>query len=346
MSTTQTPAVAVRDLVRTYPSPDGGTFDAVAGLSFEVRQGEVFALLGPNGAGKATTLEILEGLGCPTSGRASVLGLDTVRDRDALQHRIGVQLQASAYFELLTLREILRLFGSFYATRRDPDELLEAVGLTAKRDARIGQLSGGQAQRFSIVAALVNDPEVVFLDEPTTGLDPQSRRNLWELVRTVNAEGRTVVLTTHYMEEAEVLSDRVAIVDHGRLVALDTPAALIGALDGGRHVRFATPEPVRAPPRRAPRSGGRHRPHQRPHHLRPRRHRPLPHRAGAVRLGGRQRPGARRSAGRRADAGGRVPGPYRQPAARLIRPGPLTAPAPTPTTVRHLGGPPCARPSI
>ena len=247
MSTTQTPAVAVRDLVRTYPSPDGGTFDAVAGLSFEVRQGEIFALLGPNGAGTTTTLEILEGLGRPTSGRASVLGLDTVRDRDALQHRIGVQLQASAYFELLTLREILRLFGSFYATRRDPDELLEAVGLAAKRDARIGQLSGGQAQRFSIVAALVNDPEVVFLDEPTTGLDPQSRRNLWELVRTVNAEGRTVVLTTHYMEEAEVLSDRVGIVDQGRLVALDTPAALIGALDGGHHVRFATPEPVRAP---------------------------------------------------------------------------------------------------
>jgi len=245
-TTTDTPAVAVQDLVRTYPTPDGGSFDAVAGLTFQVRRGEIFALLGPNGAGKTTTLEILEGLGRPTAGRAMVLGLDTVRDREALKHRIGVQLQASSYFELLTLREILHLFGSFYSSRRDPDDLLDAVGLAGKRDARVGQLSGGQAQRFSIVAALVNDPEVVFLDEPTTGLDPQSRRNLWELVRTVNAEGRTVVLTTHYMEEAEALSDRVAIIDHGRLAALDTAPALIATLDGGHHVRFATSAPARA----------------------------------------------------------------------------------------------------
>lgn len=240
-------AVAVHDLVRTYPTPDGGSFDAVAGLSFEVRSGEIFSLLGPNGAGKTTTLEILEGLGRPTSGRATVLGLDTVRDHQALKHRIGVQLQASSYFELLTLREILRLFGSFYATRLDAEDLLEAVGLAGKRDARIGQLSGGQAQRFSIVAALVNDPEVVFLDEPTTGLDPQSRRNLWELIRTVNGQGCTIVLTTHYMEEAEALSDRVAIIDHGRLVALDTAPALIGTLAGGHHVRFATTTPIVAP---------------------------------------------------------------------------------------------------
>jgi ABC-2 type transport system ATP-binding protein len=239
-------AVRVRDLVRTYPHPDGGTFDAVAGLSFDVQRGEVFALLGPNGAGKTTTLEIIEGLNLPTAGHAEVLGLDVVAHRERIKHRIGVQLQASSYFELLTLREILVLFGSFYATRRDPEELLAAVGLAEKRNARVGQLSGGQAQRFSIVAALVNDPEIVFLDEPTTGLDPQSRRNLWDLVRQVNAEGRTVVLTTHYMEEAEALADRVAIVDHGQLVALDTPAGLIGALDGGHRIRFAVPHPVDA----------------------------------------------------------------------------------------------------
>ncbi len=234
-------AVRVRDLVRTYPHPDGGVFDAVAGISFEVDRGEVFALLGPNGAGKTTTLEILEGLGRPTSGTAEVLGLDVVRQREHIKQRIGVQLQASSYFEHLTLREILVLFGSFYRTRRDPDGLLELVGLTEKRNALVGQLSGGQAQRFSIVAALVNDPEVVFLDEPTTGLDPQARRNLWDLVRAINDEGRTVVLTTHYMEEAEVLADRVAIIDHGQLVALDTPAGHIAALGERHHVRIAAP---------------------------------------------------------------------------------------------------------
>jgi ABC-2 type transport system ATP-binding protein len=243
-TTDRGPAVRVQDLVRTYPHPDGGTFDAVAGLSFDVERGEVFALLGPNGAGKTTTLEIVEGLNLPSAGRAEVLGLDVVTHRERIKQRIGVQLQASSYFELLTLREILVLFGSFYATRCDPEELLEAVGLAEKRNARVGQLSGGQAQRFSIIAALVNDPEVVFLDEPTTGLDPQSRRNLWDLVRQVNAEGRTVVLTTHYMEEAEALADRVAIVDHGRLAALDTPAALIRALEGGHRIRFAVPHAV------------------------------------------------------------------------------------------------------
>ncbi len=231
-------AVRVHDLVRTYPHPEGGTFDAVAGISFEVRRGEVFALLGPNGAGKTTTLEILEGLGEPTTGRAEVLGYDVQRQREEVKRRIGVQLQASSYFEHLTLREILVLFGSFYPTRRDPDDLLALVGLTGKRQALVGQLSGGQAQRFSIVAALVSDPEVVFLDEPTTGLDPQARRTLWELIRRINAEGRTVVLTTHYLEEAETLADRVAILDHGELVALDTPAGHIAALGVGHRVRF------------------------------------------------------------------------------------------------------------
>jgi ABC-2 type transport system ATP-binding protein len=234
------PAVRVRDLVRTYPDPDGGSFAAVAGVSFEVQRGEVFALLGPNGAGKTTTLEILEGLGQPTSGSAEVLGMDVRRHRTEVKRRIGVQLQASSYFEHLTLWEILVLFGSFYPTRRDPGELLDLVGLGGKRRALVGQLSGGQAQRFSIVAALVNDPEVVFLDEPTTGLDPQARRHLWELIRRIHSDGRTVVLTTHYMEEAHTLADRVAIMDHGSLVAIDTPAGHISRLGHGHRIRFRT----------------------------------------------------------------------------------------------------------
>src|SRR5690606_80432 len=217
----------------------------VDGLSLRVRRGEIFAVLGPNGAGKTTTMEILEGLTDATSGEAAVLGLDVRRDRAALKQRIGVQLQASSYFEHLTLVEILRLFGSFYERSLDPDDLLERVGLADKRRSLVRHLSGGQAQRFSIVAALVNDPDVLFLDEPTTGLDPQSRRNLWELVRRLNAEdGTTVLLTTHSMEEAEVLADRVAIVDHGRVVALDTPANLLGELADRHRIRFTAPVAV------------------------------------------------------------------------------------------------------
>ncbi len=231
-------AVAAQDLVRLYPRPGGGVLRAVDGVSLTIRAGEVFALLGPNGAGKTTTLEILEGLGRPTSGRVTVLGLDVERHRREVKQRIGVQLQAATYFEHLTLREILVLFGSFHRARRDPDDLLAMVGLGEKRDALVGQLSGGQAQRFSIVAALAGDPEVVFLDEPTTGLDPQARRGLWDLIRTVNREGCTIVLTTHNMEEAEVLADRVAIMDRGRIVALDTPAG---------HIRALGPVPRRVP---------------------------------------------------------------------------------------------------
>ena len=208
------PAVQVRNLVKTYPHPDNGSFNAVDDLSFEVAEGEVFGILGPNGAGKSTTLEIIEGLNTPTHGSTSVLGLDSQTDAAAVKTRIGVQLQASSYFEHLTLEELLRLFGSFYPRSIPPAELLDKVGLLAKRKALVGQLSGGQAQRFSIVAAMVNDPDVVFLDEPTTGLDPQARRNLWELIRSINEhDGKTVVMTTHYMEEAEVLSHRVAIID-------------------------------------------------------------------------------------------------------------------------------------
>jgi ABC-2 type transport system ATP-binding protein len=235
------PAVEVCDLVKLYRTGDGGTLRAVDGVSFEVRRGEVFGLLGPNGAGKTTTLEIIEGIREPSSGQAAVLGFDVVEEREEVKRRIGVQLQAGAYFSYLTLEEILALFGSFYPRRRDPEELLGSVSLLDKRAAQVRHLSGGQARRFSVVASLVNDPDVVVLDEPTTGLDPQARRTVWELVREINREqGKTVVLTTHYMEEAELLADRVAIIDHGRIQAIDTPEALIARLDGVSTIRFAT----------------------------------------------------------------------------------------------------------
>lgn len=234
-------AVEVRDLVKTYSRPEAGSFNAVDGASFEVRDGELFGFLGANGAGKTTTLEIIEGIREPTAGRAAVLGLDSVTDREELKRRIGVQLQAGAYFNFLTLAEILELFGSFYPRRRRPEELLDRVGLLDKRGSQVRHLSGGQARRFSVVAALVNDPEVVFLDEPTTGLDPAARRTVWELIEQTNRdEGKTVVLTTHYMEEAELLADRVAIIDHGRIQAIDTPEALIARLDGAGKIRFAS----------------------------------------------------------------------------------------------------------
>ncbi len=239
-SPTDPAAVRVDRLVKTYPHPDGGTFNAVDDLSFTVATGEVLGILGPNGAGKSTTLEIIEGLQRPTNGSTSVFGLDSLADNAEMKTRIGVQLQASSYFAYLTLEELLTLFGSFYPKAIPAQELLDKVGLLGKRKALVGQLSGGQAQRFSIVAAMVNDPDIVFLDEPTTGLDPQARRNLWELVRSINDEdGKTVVLTTHYMEEAEELSHRVAIIDAGRIQALDTPVGLIGSLAGDHAVVFS-----------------------------------------------------------------------------------------------------------
>ncbi len=245
--TTETQAVVVDRLVKTYPHPDGGTFNAVDDLSFAVATGEVLGILGPNGAGKTTTLEIIEGLKQPTSGSTSVFGLDSLTENEAMKARIGVQLQASSYFEYLTLEELLNLFGSFYPKSIPAQELLDKVGLLGKRKALVGQLSGGQAQRFSIVAAMVNDPDLVFLDEPTTGLDPQARRNLWELVRSINEDdGKTIVLTTHYMEEAEELSHRVAIIDAGRIQALDTPVGLIGSLAGEHAVVFSAHRSVEA----------------------------------------------------------------------------------------------------
>src|ERR687892_1283729 len=238
-------AVEVRDLVKVYPRPRGGSLRALDGISFWVRAGEFFGFLGPNGAGKTTALEIIEGIRKPTSGEVRVLGVNPRRDLDAVKRLIGVQLQATSYFSLLTITEILELFGSFYPTRRSPDELLGIVGLQDKAGSYVRHLSGGQQRRFSVAAALVNDPEVIFLDEPTTGLDPQMRHSLWELMQRLNREeGKTIVLTTHYMEEAELLADRVAIIDHGRISAIDTPRNLIAGLDGRGHIEFAMPRPV------------------------------------------------------------------------------------------------------
>jgi ABC-2 type transport system ATP-binding protein len=240
-------AVEVRDLVKVYPRPGGGNLRAVDGISFEVRQGEFFGFLGPNGAGKTTTLEIIEGLRRPTSGEVRVLGVDPRRDLDRVKRTIGVQLQAASYFSLLTIEEMLELFGSFYPKRRSPAELLATVGLTEQRKAYMRQLSCGQQHRFSVAAALVNEPDVLFLDEPTTGLDPQMRHALWDLLRQLNREeGKTIVLTTHYIEEAELLADRVAIIDHGRIAAIDSPRSLIGGLDGLGHIEFATPGRIAA----------------------------------------------------------------------------------------------------
>ena len=217
-----------------------GDLAAVDDISFSVRRGEVFGILGPNGAGKTTTLECIEGLQEPSSGRISVLGTEVARDPDTVKERIGVQLQASAYFDYLTLTEILELFGRFYSRRVPPAKLLSTVGLEDKANTTVGKLSGGQQQRFTIAATLVNDPEVVFLDEPTAGLDPQARRNLWDFVQSINSQGRTIVLTTHYMEEAEFLCNRVAIMDHVRIVTLDTPTNLVRSLPAPYEVRAST----------------------------------------------------------------------------------------------------------
>ncbi|RIK06105.1 MAG: ABC transporter [Acidobacteria bacterium] len=238
-------AVEVDELVKEFPAPDGGVLKAVGGISFQVSKGECFGLLGPNGAGKTTTLEIIESLQTPSSGTTRVLGLDSQRDQKDVRERIGVQLQAGAYFDFLTLTEILDLFGSFYEKRLDPAELLEKVSLTDKAKARVAHLSGGQKQRFSIVAAMVNDPEVLFLDEPTTGLDPQARRNLWDFITEINkVDGKTVILTTHYMEEAELLCDRVAIIDQGEIVALDSPLALVKNLPAAYRITLVLTKAV------------------------------------------------------------------------------------------------------
>jgi ABC-2 type transport system ATP-binding protein len=225
-------AIEVRDVTMAY-----GDLRAVDGVSLEVAEGEFFGILGPNGAGKTTTLEMIEGLRRPDSGEIRVLGEAVWPRNPVLLPRIGVQLQASSFFERLTAREQLHTFGALYGvpTAR-ADAWLERVGLVDKADTRVEDLSGGQAQRLSIACALVHDPELVFLDEPTAALDPQARRNLWDLLSGINDAGRTVVLTTHYMDEAEVLCDRVAIMDHGRVLELDSPAALVRGLDAATRI--------------------------------------------------------------------------------------------------------------
>ena len=219
--------ISARDLRKSY-----GTVKAVDGVTLEVQQGEFFGILGPNGAGKTTTLEIIEGLREADAGQVSVLGLPVWPRNPALLPRIGVQLQASSFFERLTAREQLETFASLYGVpARRADVMLATVGLEEQAATRTEKLSGGQAQRLSIACALVHDPEVVFLDEPTGALDPQARRNLWDLLRQISAEGRTVVLTTHHMDEAETLCDRVAIMDHGVILEEGPPAALVRQLD-------------------------------------------------------------------------------------------------------------------
>ena len=290
-------AIEVTDLAKAY-----GELRAVDGVTFDVGEGEFFGILGPNGAGKTTILEMVEGLRRPDAGTITLLGESPWPRNPGLLPRIGVQLQSTAFFERLTAREQIRTMASLYAVGPDvADEWLERVGLGDKADTRVGDLSGGQAQRLSIACALVHDPEVVFLDEPTAALDPQARRNLWELLAGLNDSGRTVVLTTHYMDEAEALCDRVAIIDHGRILELDTPANLVRGLDAPTRITVATGQLT-------------------------------PEEAGAiagvdeVRGGSRRRraahPRARRRAHRTGPAGapGRHPGADRHPRGRLPRP--------------------------
>ncbi len=231
--------IQVENLVKRY-----GEVEAVRGVSFNVEEGEVFGLLGPNGAGKTTTVEILEGLRTPDGGRVSVCGFDPQRDSDALKHEIGAALQSTSLPDKLRVMEALRLFASFYRRRRNPEELLKRFGLEEKRNAFYSQLSGGQKQRLALAMALVNDPKMLFFDEPTAGLDPQVRREIYDIIEELRREKKTILMTTHYIEEAERLCDRVAIVDHGKVIALGSPREL-KAHSGGTtriEVRLARPE--------------------------------------------------------------------------------------------------------
>ena len=227
--------VDVAGIRKTY-----GSTVAVDEVSFQVREGEIFGLIGPNGAGKTTTMECVEGVRHPDRGRIAVLGLDPVRDIYKLQERIGVQLQEAQLQKRIKVREAVHLWASLYRRPLDGDRLLEQLGLAEKRNARFMTLSGGQKQRLFIALALINDPELVFLDELTTGLDPQARRAIWELVRSIRDRGKTVFLTTHLMEEAERLCDRVAIIDHGRIVDIDSPAGLVNRHCPERTIVIAT----------------------------------------------------------------------------------------------------------
>jgi len=230
--------ITVKNLVKNY-----GSFNAVKGISFDVYEGEIFGLLGPNGAGKSTTLEIIETLRNKTSGEVMVCGLNLDTEPDSIKKLIGVQLQTSGYYPGLTLTELIKLFGGLYNQPVNPMELLKLVNLTDKAKNKYKELSGGQKQRFSIATTLINKPKIIFLDEPTTGLDPQARRNLWELIKSIQAQGTTVIITTHYMDEAEQLCDRIAIMDEGKIISLDSPDRMIDDLVSSG---FERPKQVKA----------------------------------------------------------------------------------------------------
>mgnify|MGYP005853731629 CR=1 FL=1 len=220
--------ISVNQLVKKY-----GDLKAVDGVSFEVKAGEVFSLVGPNGAGKTTTVEILECLRSKTSGEVRVLGMDVDSESGKIKRRVGVLPQDFNSFDLLTVKENIEFFGGMYDTRLDPDQLIRTVDLADKRDEYFKNLSGGLKQRVGVAIAMVNDPDIIFLDEPTTGLDPKARREVWEVIRGLRERGKTVILTTHYMEEAEMLSDRVGIIDHGKFIALGSPRQIIDRFGTG-----------------------------------------------------------------------------------------------------------------
>jgi len=232
-------AIQCRDLRKTYD----GKVEAVRGLNLEIQPGECFGLLGPNGAGKTTTIEILEGLSQPTSGEVSILGHSWRENEREMREWLGISLQETRLSEKLTVRETIELFASFYREPRSSEEVIEQLQLTEKADSWVGKLSGGQRQRLAVATALVCNPKILFLDEPTTGLDPQSRRQLWEIIREFKRDGGTVLLTTHYMDEAERLCDRLAIVDHGQIIAEGSPADLIERLGGHHVVEFSVSGP-------------------------------------------------------------------------------------------------------
>jgi ABC-2 type transport system ATP-binding protein len=228
-------ALAIQNLVKSY-----GHVQAIRGISFDVQSGEIFGLLGPNGAGKTSTLECIIGLRTPDAGNISVCGLDALRHPRQVKERIGVALQATALPDKISSREALKLFASFYRNPSKPDDLIQRFSLTEKADAKFETLSGGQRQRLAIALAMINNPDVLFLDEPTAGLDPQSRRELHDVIQHTRAAGKTVVITTHYIEEAQQLCDRLAVIDHGRIIARGTPAELITSAKAPPHIEFTT----------------------------------------------------------------------------------------------------------
>jgi len=232
--------IEVKGLVKRY-----GNFAAVDGIDFQVHEGEVFGLLGPNGAGKTTTMEMIEGLRRPDEGMAIVAGFDTKKDLKKVKEVIGVQLQSTSLFDLLHVDEIIRMYASFYPSSVPIEPLLDDMILRDKMKDRVKNLSGGQKQRLAIALALVNDPKVIFLDEPTTGLDPQARRTLWDIVLRLKERGKTIVLSTHYMDEAHILCDRICLMDKGRIVALDTPEQLVRSLQSDSAIEFRLPEGIR-----------------------------------------------------------------------------------------------------